>query len=84
MALMQFVGFLVTLGISIGGGILTGLIIKIPLIEKMHPDEYFNDEKDWEMNCAHDEESTTTSLNATECTGIESQANITDNSNPLT
>ena len=81
MALIQFVGFLVTLGISIGGGILSGLIIKIPLIDKMHPDEYFNDEKDWELNSAHDEESTTTSV--TEYTGIESQANITDQSNPL-
>lgn len=81
MALMQFVGFLVTLGISVGGGILTGLMIKIPMIDKMHPDEYFNDEKDWEMNSAHDEESTTTSV--TDYTGIESQANITDQSNPL-
>ena len=78
---MQFVGFLVTLGISIGGGILTGLIIKIPLIEKMHPEGYFNDQKDWELNSAQDEESTTTSV--TEYSGMESHANITDQSNPL-
>ena len=81
MALMQFVGFMVTLGISIGGGILAGLIIKIPLIDKMHPDEYFNDEKDWELNAAQDEESTTTSV--TNYTGIESQTNITHQSDPL-
>ena len=56
MALMQFCGFLVTIGVSLVGGLLTGLIIKLPCIHGMDPEEYFHDSTDWEMNNLLNEE----------------------------
>ena len=50
MAGIQFAGLMTTVAISIVGGLLTGLIIKIPFISTMDPSEYFHDERDWEID----------------------------------
>ena len=47
---IQFAGLVSTIAISIVGGLLTGLLIKIPLISTMDPNEYFDDKKDWEID----------------------------------
>ena len=46
----------VTIGVSLVGGLLTGLIIKLPCIHEMDPEEYFRDSTDWEMNNLLNEE----------------------------
>ena len=50
MAGIQFAGLVSTIAISIVGGLLTGLLIKIPFISTMDPSEYFDDKKDWEID----------------------------------
>ena len=50
MAGIQFAGLMSTIAISIVGGLLTGLLIKMPFISNMDPSEYFDDKKDWEID----------------------------------
>ena len=55
MALIQFLGFLVSIGVSLVGGIITGLIIKLPCIHRVNSQEYFDDATDWEINKSYEE-----------------------------
>ena len=48
MAIHQLYGLLITTAIAGLGGLLSGLLIKIPFVDKMNPSEYFDDRKDWE------------------------------------
>ena len=50
MALHQLYGLLITTAIAGVGGLLSGLLIKIPFVDKMNPSEYFDDRKDWETD----------------------------------
>ena len=50
MAIHQLYGFLITTAIAGVGGLLSGLLIKIPFVDKMNPTEYFDDRKDWETD----------------------------------
>lgn len=47
-ALYQFIGFLITFAIAAVGGLISGLIIRLPFVDKMDPDEYFDDVKHWD------------------------------------
>lgn len=55
MALTQFFGFLISIGVSFVGGIITGLIIKLPCIHRVNPQEFFDDTTDWEINPNYEE-----------------------------
>ena len=50
MAIHQLYGLLITTAIAGLGGLLSGLLIKIPFVDKMNPSEYFDDRKDWETD----------------------------------
>ena len=50
MAIHQLYGLLITTAIAGLGGLLSGLLIKIPFVDKMNPNEYFDDRKDWETD----------------------------------
>ncbi|XP_069696076.1 ammonium transporter Rh type A isoform X1 [Periplaneta americana] len=45
----QLLAVAITLGIGLIGGVLTGLIIKIPALNKLTKEEYFDDSLFWEM-----------------------------------
>ena len=49
MALYQFLGFLVTAAIASLSGVFTGFIMRISWWNKLQVIDYFNDEKNWEM-----------------------------------
>ena len=49
MANYQLAGLACTLGISLVGGTITGMIMNIPLWEQLELEEYFEDGKYWEM-----------------------------------
>lgn len=50
MALSQLACLGITLGIAIGGGIITGMVMNIPLWEQLDHEEYFEDGKYWELD----------------------------------
>ncbi|CAG5102323.1 Oidioi.mRNA.OKI2018_I69.chr1.g247.t1.cds [Oikopleura dioica] len=49
MANFQLAGLACTLGISLVGGTITGMLMNIPLWEQLELEEYFEDGKYWEM-----------------------------------
>ena len=52
----QLYALLTTLGIAIVSGSVTGMILRIPAIEHLTGDEYFEDGKYWEIEEEEDEE----------------------------
>ena len=46
---MQLAAIAITLGISIVGGAITGFFMNVPLWEQLENEEYFEDDKYWEM-----------------------------------
>ncbi|CAH0727198.1 unnamed protein product, partial [Brenthis ino] len=48
-ALKQFFALLVTVGISIGGGVVTGLLARAPILEPLKDHEKYDDEVNWEL-----------------------------------
>ncbi|CAK8689087.1 unnamed protein product [Clavelina lepadiformis] len=55
---MQIAGLAVTLGISIVGGLLTGLLLRAPFLDKLKSHALFDDDKNWLVD---DDDTNTTS-----------------------
>ena len=49
---MQLAGLGVTLGISIVGGLLTSLLLKIPIFDRVKGNALFDDDTYWLVSCA--------------------------------
>jgi len=55
-ALHQFYALITAFGVAIGGGALTGFVMKIPFIESLSSPEYFEDGKYFELHLESEEE----------------------------
>ncbi|KAK4300275.1 hypothetical protein Pmani_027519 [Petrolisthes manimaculis] len=52
----QILALLVTMGISVAGGLVTGLVLRLPIFNLLKTDELYEDAKYWLMEEGEDEE----------------------------